>query len=237
MISSVNLQDVKEKLHLKLKDTGWDDKLKSYLLGIEMDNVLEYLLKQANDGQRFTPPMKYIYRAFEVCPFDKTEVVFIGQDPYPQVDVADGIAFSCSRKDKEEVSLGHIKEAIRRTVPTENQDPDNGNDLKRWADQGVLLLNAAFTCTIGKPGTHHMLWKPFLINVLDALIWNRPGIVYVFMGKKAQEYMDLIPDNNCKIAVTHPASAAYSGTLWNCEDLFNKVNQCLEAQQKPKIIW
>ena len=237
MISSVNLQDVKEKLYDKIGDSGWKEKLKSYLLGNDMDKILDYLLKEANDGKRFTPPIKYIFRAFEECPFEKTNVVFIGQDPYPQLDVADGLAFSCSRQDRQEVSLGHIKESIRRTVPEEYQDPNSSNDLKRWADQGILLLNSGFTTTIGKPGTHQLLWKPFLITVLDSLVWNRPGIIYVFLGKKAQDYMDLIPDNNYKIAATHPASAAYSGSLWDCQDLFNKVNNCLEAQQKPKIIW
>ena len=237
MISSVNLQDVKEKLYDKIGDSGWRDKLKSYLLGTEMDKILEYLLKEANDGKRFTPPMKYLFRAFEVCPFDKTEVVIIGQDPYPQLDVADGLAFSCSRKDKIEVSLQYILDAIKQTVPEELQDPNPTSDLKRWADQGILLLNSGFTTTIGKPGTHQLLWKPFLVTLLDSLVWNKPGIIYVFLGKKAQEYMDLIPENNCKIAVTHPASASYAGTKWDCQDLFNKVNKCLEAQQKPKIIW
>ena len=237
MISSVNLQDVKEKLYDKIGDSGWRDKLKSYLLGTEMDKILEYLLKEANDCKRFTPPMKYLFRAFEVCPFDKTEVVIIGQDPYPQLDVADGLAFSCSRKDKIEVSLQYILDAIKQTVPKELQDPNPTSDLKRWADQGILLLNSGFTTTIGKPGTHQLLWKPFLVTLLDSLVWNKPGIIYVFLGKKAQEYMDLIPENNCKIAVTHPASASYSGTKWDCQDLFNKVNKCLEAQQKPKIIW
>ncbi len=69
------------------------------------------------------------------------------------------------------------------------------------------------------------------------MIWNKPGLIYVFLGKKAQEYMDLIPDNNYKIAVNHPASAAYTGQTWNCEDMFNRVNAYLELQNQPKIIW
>ena len=181
MLSTVNLQEVKEKLYDKIGDSGWKDKLRGYLLGTDMEKILEHLLKEATDGKRFTPPMKYLFRAFETCSFDKTNVVFIGQDPYPQLDVADGLAFSCSRKDKQEVSLGHIMDSIRKTVPIEDQDPNPTNDLKRWADQGVLLLNSAFTTTIGKPATHYLLWKPFLVNVLDALVWNRPGIVYVFL--------------------------------------------------------
>jgi uracil-DNA glycosylase len=237
MISSVNLQEVKENLCLKLKGTGWDDKLKSYLLSDEMDKTLNLLLKEAMDGKRFTPPVKYLFSAFEKCGFDKTEVVFIGQDPYPQLDVADGLAFSCSRQDKAEVSLKSLYDEIKNTVPEEQRDPNPSNDLKRWADQGILLLNSAFTTTISKPGTHQLLWRPFLINVLDALVWNKPGIVYVFLGKKAQEYMDLIPENNYKIAISHPASAGYSGRVWDCEDVFNKINKYLESQSKPKIIW
>ena len=237
MISSVNLQDVKQKLYKKLEISDWDDKLRSFLLGSEMDKVLDTLLKDAMDGKRFTPPMKHIFRAFEECPYDKVNVVIIGQDPYPQIETADGLAFSCSIKDKPEVSLQHIFKAIKESVPEELQDPNPTNNLDRWAKQGVLLLNSAFTCTIGKPGTHYLLWRPFLVNVIDSLIWNKPDIVYVFLGKKAQDYMDLIPDTGCKIAVEHPAAAAYKGSIWEHGDMFNKINECLDMQGKPKIIW
>jgi uracil-DNA glycosylase len=237
MISSVNLQDVKQKLYKKLEISGWDDKLRSFLLGTEMDKILDILLKEAMDGKRFTPPMKHVFRAFEECPYDKVNVVIIGQDPYPQIETADGLAFSCSIKDKTEVSLQHIFKAIKESVPEEYQDPNPTNNLDRWAKQGVLLLNSAFTCTIGKPGTHYLLWRPFLINVIDSMIWSKPDMVYVFLGKKAQDYMDLIPDTGCKIAVEHPAAAAYKGSIWDCGDMFNKINQCLEIQGKSKIIW
>jgi uracil-DNA glycosylase len=237
MISSVNLQDVKQKLYKKLEISGWDDKLRSFLLGGEMDKILDTLLKDAMDGKRFTPPMKHVFRAFEECPHDKVNVVIIGQDPYPQIETADGLAFSCSIKDKPEVSLQHIFKAIKESVPEELQDPNPTNNLDRWAKQGVLLLNSAFTCTIGKPGTHYLLWRPFLVNVIDSMIWNKSDIVYVFLGKKAQDYMDLIPDTGCKIAVEHPAAAAYKGSIWDYGDMFNKINECLAMQGKPKITW
>lgn len=237
MISSVNLQDVKQKLYKKLEISGWDDKLRSFLLGSEMDKILDTLLKEAMDSKRFTPPMKHIFRAFEECPYDKVNVVIIGQDPYPQIETADGLAFSCSIKDKPEVSLQHIFKAIKESVPEEYQDPNPTNNLDRWTKQGVLLLNSAFTCTIGKPGTHYLLWRPFLINVIDSMMWSKPDVVYVFLGKKAQDYMDLIPDTGCKIAVEHPAAAAYKGSIWDHGNMFNKINECLELQGKTKIIW
>ena len=237
MINSVNLQHVKDKLYLELKDTGWDDKLKSFLQGTEMDKILETLLKEATDGKRFTPPVKYIFKALTACPFDKTRVVIIGQDPYPQIDVADGLAFSCSRQDRAEVSLQHIKKAIQETVSQEFQDRNQSNDLSRWADQGVLLLNTALTTSIGKPGTHQILWRNLIINILDTLIWNNDPLVYVFLGKRAQEFADLIPDVNYKIITSHPASASYAGTEWDCNDLFNKVNLYLDKQSETKITW
>jgi uracil DNA glycosylase len=80
MISFLNLQEVKQKLYSKLESGQWNDKLKTFLLGQDIDKVLETLLQEAMDGKRFTPPLKYVFRAFEECPFDKTKVVIIGQD-------------------------------------------------------------------------------------------------------------------------------------------------------------
>jgi len=208
MLETVNLQEVKDKLYQKLKNVRWGDPLKTFMLSSDMDKILETLLNEARDNKRFTPTMRDVFRAFEECPYDNVNVIFIGQDPYPQMNTADGLAFSCS------------------------------NDLLPWAKQGVLLLNSAFTTTIDKPGAHHLLWRPFLVSVIDALIWNKPNLIYVFMGKQAQHYADLIPDNNYKINVSHPASAGYSqhGT-WDCEDMWNKINMYLEKQNKPKIEW
>jgi uracil-DNA glycosylase len=234
MLQSVNLQEVKEKLYIKLKESGWSEYIKTFVLSSEMDTILESLLNDALDNKRFTPKIKDLFRAFEVCPFDNVNVVIIGQDPYPQEGVADGVAFSCSNTGKPEASLRYIFDSIKRTVGVESSDCD----LSRWSKQGILLLNTAFTTTIGKPGTHQLLWKPFTVAVLDALIWNKPNLIYVFMGKHAQAYADLIPDNNYKIMTTHPASAAYTKqSQWNCDDVWNKINSCLEKQNKPKIVW
>ncbi len=102
----------------------------------------------------------------------------------------------------------------------------------------MLLLNSAFTTVINKPGSHYLLWRPFLVQVLDSLVWEKPGLIYVFLGKKAQEYADLIPDNNYKIMVSHPASAAYENQEeWDCEDMWNKINKYLEQDGGTKISW
>ena len=234
MLENVNLQQVKDKLYNKLKDAGWGDYLKTFVLSSDMDKILERLLEEARDNKRFVPQMKDVFRAFEVCPFDKTKVVIFGQDPYPYPDVPDGIAFSCSKKGKIEVSLDLIFESIKETaVPGYQGEPD----LKRWSDQGVLLLNSALTTTVYKPGSHYLLWSPFIVSVIDALIWNKQDVIYVFLGSKAQEYADLIPGNNLKILLSHPASAAYNKKPWDCGDVWNKINtQLVKLNQEP-IKW
>jgi uracil-DNA glycosylase len=97
MLETVNLQEVKEKLYTRLKDAGWGDPLKTFVLSSDMDIILERLLDEARDNKRFVPQIRDVFKAFEVCPFDKTRVVIIGQDPYPYPEVPDGIAFSCSK--------------------------------------------------------------------------------------------------------------------------------------------
>jgi uracil-DNA glycosylase len=238
MITSINLQEVKSKLVSKLEGTGWDKMLRTYFLGEDLDKILKILLRESQDSKRFTPQVKYIFAALEKCHFDDVRVVIIGQDPYPQIGVADGLAFSCSLKDKPEVSLKYMTDSIKKTVAEEDQDPNPTPDLERWSKQGVLLLNTAFTTTIGKPGTHQLLWKNTFVNILDSIIWNRQDVVYVFLGKKAQEYADLVPDNNLKLFASHPASAGYSGEKeWNCEDIWNKINKYLQQNDQRKIHW
>lgn len=234
MLQNVNLQEVKEKLYIKLKESGWSEYVKTFVLSSEMDTILETLLSDAMDNKRFTPKVKDLFKAFEMCPFDDVNVVIVGQDPYPQEGVADGIAFSCSNTGKPEASLRYIFDSIKTTTGIETSDVD----LSRWSKQGVLLLNSAFTTTIGKPGSHQLLWKPFTVAILDALVWNKPNLVYVFLGKQAQAYGDLIPSNNYKYFRSHPASAAYmKQPTWDCDDIWNKINKSLEEQNKPKIQW
>jgi uracil-DNA glycosylase len=233
-MEEVNLQEVKDKLYEKLKANGWGPQLINFIMTSDFDDILSFLLREAQDGKRFTPKVKHLFKAFEVCPFDKVNVVIIGQDPYPQINVADGIAFSCSNFGKIEKSLDYMFKSIDKTTGSVNNDPD----LTRWSNQGVLLLNSALTTTISKPGTHQLLWKPFLAYVLDYLVWNKPNLIYVFLGKKAQDFADLIPDNNYKIMVSHPASAAYNEEAeWDCNDMWNKINKYLEQDGKPRISW
>src|SRR6056300_693364 len=92
-------------LKSKLKDSGWEKIIYPYLDSENFYHTITKLVDFVQDGKRFTPKMKNWFRSFETCHYNNLKVVFIGQDPYPQVDVADGISFSCSNTMKEQPSL------------------------------------------------------------------------------------------------------------------------------------
>jgi len=234
----VDITNLRESLNNKLLESGWERMLSPFVNGLEFDIIMQTLVNNVNHGRRFTPKFKDVFNAFYECPYDDVKVVIVGQDPYPQLGSADGLAFSCSKKGKAEKSLQYI---LKQTI---GDYTDTGRvmytpeecDLRRWANQGVLLLNTAFTVEINKIGSHYHIWKPFTTYLFDNLNKHKKDTVFILMGKKAEEWQTLIP--NCKILkCSHPASAAYRGGEWDCNDVFNKANEELEKQGKSCITW
>lgn len=227
MTQTVDLGEIKLKLIEKLASSGWNTKLRSFIMSSEMDEILDKLLKERDAGNRFTPPLKYVFRAFEECPEKDLKVVIVGQDPYPYMGVADGLAFSCSITGKAQPSLVKIFEAVQKTV-YKDQPIIQNSDLKHWANQGVLLLNTALTCQIDKVGSHYHIWADFIAYLMDMLNLTNSGIVFILMGKKAQELESFIGNNHHILKTSHPASAAYNKGIWDCDDVFNKANKLIE---------
>ena len=226
----MDLQEIKQKLFNKFAVNGWDKVFRSFVYSTDFDNILTKLWELSNDDKKFTPPLKQVFRAFEECPYDNLQVVIIGQDPYPQLGVADGISFSCSNTNKLQPSLRFILEEVNRTV-YDNEVIIEDLDLKIWSNQGILMLNTALTTEVGNIGSHYDIWRPFTTYLLDWLNINKSELVYVYMGKKAEEWSSMTDDTNIKYFVKHPASAAYNGSKWDSKDLFNKINL------HKKIIW
>lgn len=215
----MELQEIKQKMFDKLGPSGWDRVFKSFIFSSEFDDILIKLYTLSKEDKRFTPPLKHVFRAFEECPLDKLQVVIVGQDPYPQLGVADGIAFSCSNSEKEQPSLRFILDEVQKLYPFY----DRPLDLSRWSKQGVLMLNTALTVEVNKIGSHYDIWKPFTAYLLDWLNSNKSNLVYLYMGKKAEEWSDLTGDSNIKFFVKHPASAAYNGSKWDSNGVFMKI--------------
>lgn len=231
VIETINLEEIKLKLVDKLKPSGWAVKLRSFVLSSDFDKILDTLYKLREDNKRFTPPLKQVFRAFEECSVDNLKVVIIGQDPYPQFGVSDGLAFSCGNTMKVQPSLRNIFEALGT--------PDGNPDLTRWANQGVLLLNTALTCEIDRIGSHHVIWKDFIMYVLDMLNLTNTGLIFILLGKHAQELEAVIGPNHYILKASHPASAAYTKTVWDCNDVFNGANVIIDKNNGAdfKINW
>lgn len=233
MTQIVDLEEIKQKLIDKLKPSGWATKLKGFVQSSDMDKILKTLYDTREEGKRFTPPLKYVFKAFEECPIDNLKIVVIGQDPYPQLGVADGMAFSCGLTLKPQPSLRNVFEALEKTVPSADiQNPD----LTRWANQGVLLLNRALTCEVDKIGSHYPIWHDFIMYTIDMLSLTNSGLIFILLGSKAQELESVIGSNHYILKASHPASAAYTKTVWECNDVFNEANRILSKNNGAEYI-
>lgn len=214
--------------------------MKGFLLSEEFDKIIAALIDQwIKDKQAFTPPLSLMFRAFSECPLDDLKVVVIGQDPYPQLHVADGIAFSCATSEYPQPSLRFMLNAINETVYDMTLDPKTFDlDLKRWSNQGILMLNSALTTSVGKIGKHMNLWRPFVNYLIDML--NDRDLVWILLGSKAAEFQDVITSPHI-LRASHPASAVYSGgqfhNKWDCNNVFNDCNKILETKKQTQIVW
>jgi uracil-DNA glycosylase len=237
MSKSLNIEEIKDKIIDKLKLSGWDRILRSFIYSKEFEDIVFILLKQTQDGKRFTPTMKNWFRAFEECPYSELKMVIVGQDPYPGINQADGIAFSLKDAESIQPSLEYMFNAINKTVYN-GVNACRDMDLARWGNQGILMLNTALTTNIGKVGQHYLIWRPFIAYVFDWLTWNNPGLVYIYMGKKAEEWAECVNDNNYKFFLTHPAAASYNNLKeWECQDVFNKTSEIIKKNYNFEIEW
>jgi uracil-DNA glycosylase len=237
--------DTKTKLAAKLQESGWGEVLRLFLNSSDFESVIQKLYDEVKMDRRFTPGLKHVFRAFEQCPFSKTKVVMIGQDPYFTPGVADGIAFSCGLTGKAQPSLKYMFDAIEKNIHQEfptYQDPD----LTRWANQGILLLNSALTVQMNKPGTHYDIWKDFLIFVIDQIRSKKDDVLFVLLGKQAETFREYIESpilgapvyQSQIISVSHPASAAYQKAReWNGGHIFNDINEWLKSRNLGVISW
>lgn len=200
----------------------------------EADKVMKIVYKQP-----ICPSLKNIFKAFLLCPFKELRVVLIGQDPYPQKGTATGLAFA-NASDTPLSSYSPSLEILREsvidfTVPHRitNFDPS----LEKWAEQGVLLLNTALTCQVGKIGSHTLLWRPFMKSLLTNLSEQLTGIVYVLMGNMAQTLEPYINKNsNHVIRIRHPSYYARTGTPMP-SDIWRQINKILIGINGYGIQW
>lgn len=185
------------------------------------------------------PKASEIFKAFELCNYDELKVVMIGQDPYPQKDVATGILFG---NREETIKLSPSLELIKENVidyskPTMMNPIKFDITLESWAKQGILMLNSALTVEANKVGSHTMLWRPFIISLLSELSDKKMGIFYVLFGETAKTFKPYINvELNWIYEYKHPAYYARLGTKSDY-DVFEKINKILLNSNNIKINW
>ena len=185
------------------------------------------------------PAQNNVFKAFEVCPYDKLKVVMLGQDPYPQKGVATGILFGNKEGTRDEdlsPSLQIIKEAaINFEIPHNCIifDPT----LESWAKQGILMINSALTVEMNKIGSHVMLWRPFIASLLKKLSENETGIIYVLFGKQAQTFKPYINKQfNTVLEENHPAYFARTGEAMP-HTVFEQISKLTKGMYGMPITW
>lgn len=184
------------------------------------------------------PNIKDVFKAFKLCPYNNCRVVFIGQDPYPQRGVAQGVLFGNSSdtpENKLSPSLQIVKESVINFEIPHNLitfDPT----LESWAKQGILMINSALTTEVGKIGVHMMKWRPFMIAFLKQMSMINPGIIYVLFGSQAQILEPYINKNNYVLKIEHPAYFARTNKKMPYH-IWKDINRILYDLYGERIEW
>lgn len=195
---------------------------------------LKSFLVQDREKYTIFPPGKLIFAAFDNTPFDEVKVVIIGQDPYHGKGQANGLCFSVGPNVPKPPSLVNIFKELQTDLGF--PIPEKGG-LEKWAQQGVLLLNATLTVREGQAGSHQGKgWEQFTDAVIKKISSEKKGIVFLLWGRFAHTKEELIDANKHFILkAAHPSPLA-RGAFFGCKH-FSKANKILEQHGIQPIDW
>lgn len=197
--------------------------------------ILTDFVRQEYHSATVYPPGRLIFNAFNLCPFDKVKVVIIGQDPYHGAGQAHGLCFSVNDGVPFPPSLQNIFKEIHDD--TGAPIPSSGN-LTRWAEQGVLLLNATLTVRSGLAGSHQRHgWEEFTDAAIRALAERRDHLVFILWGAYAQKKGAFVDrSRHLVLSSVHPSPlSAYHGFFGNHH--FSSANAYLLSHGQSAINW
>ena len=215
-------------------EQSWKERLADEFQKPYFKQLTEFIREEYRRSTIY-PRGNHIFNAFEHCPFDRVKVVLLGQDPYHEPGQAHGLCFSVQEGIPFPPSLINIFKEIESDL---GKPMPKSGDLTRWADQGVLLLNATLTVRAHAAGSHQNKgWETFTDAVIDRLNSKRNHIVYLLWGSYAQRKGSFInAARNLVLKSAHPSPlSAYRGFFGNRH--FSQTNDYLIASGQTPIEW
>lgn len=215
-------------------ETSWQEKLQQEFDEPYFEELIQFVRREYAQGTCY-PPGNLIFNAFNLCPLSKVKVVLIGQDPYHEPGQAHGLCFSVNDGVPFPPSLRNIFQEIQTDLGT--PVPASGN-LTRWAEQGVLLLNATLTVRAHAAASHQKHgWERFTDAVIRLVSAECEHVVFILWGSYAQSKAALIDSTkHCVLRSAHPSPlSAYRGFFGNHH--FSLCNQYLQQHNIKPIDW
>lgn len=203
-----------------------------------ISNVNRYLNQCTEKNITFYPQKSKIFNCFSHNKAD-TRVIFIKDCPYTFPNMATGDAFAVPNKRLCSSELNVIKDELCRYQFNFFIDGYFDYTLKKWKDQGILLLNSALTVKAGTPNSHNYIWEDFFIGILRLLNTELAGLIFVFVGKNVQRYSELInPTVHHIIKTEDPKKDSYRNTNhFIGNNVFKEIDDTLFKMNGEKIVW
>ena len=217
-------------------EPSWKAELKEEFKKPYFLQIATFLKTEKALNKVIYPPGTLIFNAFNQTPFNKLKVVIIGQDPYHGAGQAHGLSFSVQNGIKPPPSLVNIYKEIQRDIGIAM--PKEYGNLTNWAQQGVLLLNAALTVRDGEPFSHAKFgWADFTDSVIQKISDNKKGVVFLLWGKFSQDKQVLIDETKHHVLkAAHPSPFSADKGFFGCKH-FSKTNEFLVKEGHQPIDW
>ena len=217
-------------------DESWKRLLESEFNSEYFKKLISFI-KEEYSVFKCYPKGSEIFNAFDCCPIDKLKVVIIGQDPYHGMNQANGLSFSVNKGISHPPSLINILKEIENDLNFKFES--NNGDLSKWANQGVMLLNATLTVREALAGSHQNKgWEIFTDKVIEIISNETNNTVFLLWGSFAKKKRKLIDVSKHKILESgHPSPLSANRGYWFGNKHFSKCNEYLDSYGKKKIDW
>ncbi len=216
-------------------EESWKQVLKDEFSKSYFQQITTFIKAEKALGKTIYPPGSLIFNAFSKTPFDKVKVVILGQDPYHNKGQAHGLSFSVPKGVNKPPSLVNIFIELKNDLGI---IPSVHGNLEKWAEQGVLLLNATLTVRANEPGSHSKIgWIDFTNEVIKKISEEKNGVVFLLWGKFAQDKQILIDETkHYVLKAAHPSPFSADKGFFGCRH-FSKTNELLVKKGNEPVDW